>query len=128
MFPVLLGAVVSNTALIGLLAAAAAAGGFVLMKGDGRVEARRREAVKLAQVASDNGFPGVSAILASYAIGDYSGALSGVHGLYNLLTDDTQRKATFDAMLKIQLDKRLQDPAAKTELVTLLKSKGLSVS
>lgn len=125
MFPVLLGVVISNTALVGLLAAAAGLGGYLLVKGDGRVEARRREAVKLAQIASENGFPSVSEALSAYAIGDYSGIVSAGRGLYATLTDDTQRKAVFDSMLRVQLDKKLNDPVAKAEFLKLLEAKGL---
>lgn len=126
MIPVLLGAAaISTPALVGLLAIAAGLGSYLLVKGDGRVESRRRESVKLAQISAEAGFPGVSEILASYAVGDYSSVVGGLRGLYATLTDDTQRKAAFDSMLKIQLDKRLADATQKAELIHLLEAKGL---
>lgn len=129
MIPVLFGAVTLSTpVMVALAAVLAGVGGYLITKGDGRVESRRRESVKLSRIAADNGFPGVSEILDSYAVGDYSAVIGGVRGLYAVLTDDVQRKASFDAMLKIQLDKRLADPTQKAELVHLLESKGLKLA
>ena len=126
-FPVLLGVVVSQPAFVGLLAVAAGLGGYLLVKGDSRVEARRQEAIKLSQIANENGFTLANEILSSYAVGNYSGAFSGLRHLYTVLTDDTQRKAAFEAMLKIQLDKRLSDPTTKADLLKILEAKGLKL-
>lgn len=124
MFPILFAATVSQPAYIAMLAGLAGLGGYALLRSDGRVESRRRNSVKLSRVAAENGFPHVTTILDAYAVGDYSGALAAIGSLHETLTDEPQRKAAFNAMLSVQLDKRLADVGQREELFRLIETKG----
>jgi len=121
--PILFGIVVAKPVFIGMAAAVAGLGGYLLVRGDSRVEGRRRNAVKLSRIAAENGLPLTSAMLDSYAVGDYSGVLSGVGHLHDTLTDEKQRKAALMVFLDTQLDLRLSNKELREELFQAIEKK-----
>lgn len=121
--PLLFGLVVSKPAFVGLAAAAAGLGGYLLVRGDSRVEGRRRNAVQLSRIASENGLPLTSQMLDAYAVGDYSGVIAGVSNLHQTLTDEKQRKAAVHVFLETQLDLRLASPEQTDGLLGLIEQK-----
>lgn len=98
-----------NYKLVAMVAAPVAAGavGALLIRGDTRVENRRKRAAELAALAGENGLPLTKGMLTNYAAGDYSGLLGSVDALYDELTDDTRRRAALEVFLAKQLEKRL---------------------
>ena len=110
---------VINYKLIALASAPLAVGAvsYLMVRGDSRVEDRRKNAVKMAELASENGFPLLSELLACYAVGDYSGCIAAVKALHGTLTDDVLRKAAWDNVLKVQLAKRLGSKETRAQSI-----------
>lgn len=106
--------------------AASFVGTKLLVKGDNRVEDRRRRAVQLASWCSNNGLPILSQMLASYSIGDYSGVLSNLQNIGDLVADPAQAQATIDLFLTTQLGKKLSTVEGKEQLISAIE-KSLNV-
>ena len=122
-FPILLGAI--SYKMIALAAAPVAVGAvsYLLVRGDSRVEARRKRAAALSRLASENGLPLTTGTLESYAVGDYSGMLGGVDALHDELIDPVRRKAALGIFLDVQLDKNLANPDLSDGLMALIEKK-----
>lgn len=107
-----------------LIIAAVSVGTYFLgklgVKGDNRVEDRRRLAVRLAAWCSQNGLPGLGVLLSNYAVGDYSGVLHQFQALGDLLADADQSKAAVDAFLRVQLAKQLETAEGREALVAFI--------
>lgn len=129
MLPILLGAVaLSKPVFVGVSAVAAGAVGYLIMRGDSRVEARRKDAIRLGQLASENGLPHTNELLSAYAVGDYSGVVGAMGSLYSTLTDDAQREAALQVFLGKQLDKRLSDPSRLSDLAAAFEKRGFTLT
>ena len=113
----------SQIAIFGAASVAAFFAAKFAVKGDTRVEDRRRQATKLSAWCQQNGLPGVSGLLAEYAIGNYSGCLYAMQQLNDVITDQAQSKAAIDNFLRVQLDARLADTDAKAALVQYIEKK-----
>lgn len=123
MFPVLFAVTLSQPVFLGMLAAVVGGGAYLMVKGDGRVEARRRNAAKLSHLAAAEGLPLTSGMLDSYAVGDYSGLMGSIAALHEELTDETRRKAAVGVFLGVQLEKNLADPVKRDELLALIEKR-----
>jgi hypothetical protein len=90
--------------------------GYLIYKGDARIEQRREHALEIAAKARDAGFEVLPQILERYAIGDYSGVVKEVAGQYRIFKDDDLRRAAYEKFLRRQLDLGLKDPEKKTRI------------
>lgn len=93
------------------------------LKVDDRIEERRRLAIQLAQWTSANGLPAVSQLLSSYAVSDYSGVVSQVRSLSDIISNpDTSRDAV-TSFLKVQLGKRLDTAEGRAEIIKFVEDR-----
>lgn len=109
--------------IFGAVSVAAFFAAKLAVKGDNRVEERRRQAGKLAAWAEASGLPTLSSGLQSYAIGDYSGAIYAIRQAVDIIGDPEASKAVLDRFLKIQLEKRLSNAEDKAALLKFVQDK-----
>ncbi len=106
-----------------ILGASAAAffGVKFLMKKDTAIEDRRAGAIDLCTACEKEGLGFLTPTLRAYAVGDYSGILGHFRELVRGLTDSERRAAALEAMMAVQLDKRLKDEPFRNQLKDLIK-------
>lgn len=108
---------ISGILLLVGLAALAYFAGKILIKGDNRVEERRRHAIKLAAWTDSNGLPGLSRLATCYAVGDYSGLVGQAKILAETLGNDQEALAIVDGFLRFQLTRRLSTPEGRETVI-----------
>lgn len=98
-------------------------GGKLLVKGDTRVENRRRDAVGMAAWCHSNGLPVLKDLLSSYAVGDYSGVLHQIGIIREIVSDADRAKEAVNKFLQVQLDARLNNSEGREELIAYVERK-----
>jgi hypothetical protein len=112
-----------NIAIFGALSVGAFFLSKLAIKGDNRVEERRREAGKLAAWCEAAGLPIISSGLLSYSVGDYSGCLFSLRQAIDVIGDQEASKAVLDRFLRIQLEKRLTNEEDKAALLKFVQDR-----
>lgn len=113
---------ISGIFLLVGLAAIAYFAGKLLIKGDNRVEERRRQAIKLSNWTASNGLPGLSRLSEAYAVGDYSSLITQAKVLAETLGNDQEALAIVDGFLKFQLTKRLGTPEGREAVIAFVET------
>jgi hypothetical protein len=114
---------VPTNAWVGLLAAVAGLGAYILLRGDSKLEALKRDAIELSQLCAANGLPNTAGILNDVGVGDISGMVQHVRELKRQLTDEATRKQMLRHFLEVQFEKAINDPARREELLTAIESR-----
>jgi len=114
----LFGLAIGNGAIFSLLMTvlACAAIGYLLYRGDARVEARREHAIEIAAKSREEGFEILPELLEKYAIGDYSGLVKEMAVQYRIFRKDDARRAMYMKFLRRQLEVGLADPERRAEI------------
>ena len=94
--------------------------GKLILKGDSRVEDRRRRSIELSNWTSANGLPEISKLLIAYSIGDYSFLLHSLRSISDTLANDESAKALVNRFLSVQLKSKLSTAEGKEELLGLV--------
>jgi hypothetical protein len=113
----------SQVAIFAAASVAAFFAGKLAIKGDTRVEERRRQAGRLAAWCEANSLPIISSGLLAYSVGDYSGALYAIRSAAEVIGDTDQSKAVLDKFLQVQLDKRLQNTDDRKALLEFVEKR-----
>lgn len=103
-------------ALIGVTALAAWMGGKLLFQKDTEIEARRKAAIDLASVFSQEGFRRLPQFVTNYAVGDYSGMVHEIKSAARDFRDPTVLAAELQAVFDKQLERRIKDPETRQAL------------
>lgn len=106
-----------NPLLLGGIGVAMFFVGRLLFQGDTSVEQRRRAATRLAGRLRELGFTRLPPILEDYAVGDYSGMISRIREVADLLGDERERQAEFERVFQLILEARLRDPERRDLLL-----------
>lgn len=96
--------------------------GKLILKGDSRVEDRRRRSIELSNWTSANGLPEISKLLIAYSIGDYSFLLHSLRSISDTLANDESAKALVNRFLSVQLKSKLSTAEGKEELLRLVET------
>lgn len=107
----------TGAALIGAVALAALALGFLLFRKDTEIEQRRKAAIEAAEVLTAQGLTLLPAILTDYAVGDYSGMINRIRSAARMLLNPKHAEAEFDQLFTNMLERRLKDPETRATLV-----------
>lgn len=98
--------------------------GKFLIKGDSRVEARREDAIELAELMADQGFPtSIGKALRAYAVGDYSGLIAEIKSIRSALGKPGQLKGAMDHLLETQFNKYMADDGLREDLLSKIEKK-----
>jgi len=118
MTTLLFGFAIGNSAFFSLVMTvlACAAIGYLLYRGDARVEARREHAIEIAAKSREEGFEILPELLEKYAIGDYSGLVKEMAVQYRIFRKDDARRAMYMKFLKRQLEVGLADPERRAKI------------
>lgn len=92
----------------------------LLLKVDTKKENLRREAIVLGRKFNENGLTILDKLLENFAVGDKSGMIKSLIELAGMVQKPEIFSAHINDLFKIQLTKRLQDPASRTEISKLL--------
>ena len=92
----------------------------LLLKVDTKKENLRREAIVLGRKFNENGLTILDKLLENFAVGDKSGMVKSLIELAGMVQKPEVFTAHINELFKIQLTKRLQDPASRTEISKLL--------
>lgn len=106
-----------NPLILGAIGVAMFFVGQLLFQGDTAVENRRRVATRLAGRLRELGFTRMPPILEDYAIGDYSGMISKIREVADLLGDERERQAEFDRVFQLVLEAKMRDPEKREALL-----------
>ncbi|MBI3866821.1 MAG: hypothetical protein HY290_33495 [Planctomycetia bacterium] len=107
----------SNPIVLAAIAAVMFFGGQLLFKGDTAVENRRRGATRLAGRLRELGFTRLPPILEDYSVGDYSGMISKIRDVAEMLGDDKERHAEFEKVFQLILEAKMKDPEKRDGLI-----------
>lgn len=83
----------------------------------------QRDALELSQVLADEGLPLTSGLLKDIATGDVSTAAQHLRQIADTLRDPVQRSLVLTGLITRQIEKAANDPARKSQLLTLLEQK-----
>lgn len=110
-----------STVLMGVgVAAIGALIGRLVIKGDNKVENRRRTAIAVSGELRKEGYEKIPSLLEDYAIGDYSSMATKMYKLYVLVEDGDGLKAELEAAFDKRLKAKLQNPDEKLELMKVV--------
>jgi hypothetical protein len=109
--------------IFGAASVAAFLAGRLVIKGDTRVENRRRDAGRLAAWAEANQLPILSSGLLAYSVGDISGAIYAIRQAIDVIGDPEASKAVLDRFLKAQLERRLANTDDKAAILDFVQKR-----
>jgi len=108
---------VRNPLVLGAIGVAMFFVGQLLFKGDSAIENRRRVATRLAGRLRELGFTRLPPILEDYAVGDYSGMISKIREVADLLGDERERQSEFERVFQLVLEAKMRDPEKREALL-----------
>lgn len=108
---------VRNPLVLGAIGVAMFFVGQLLFKGDSAIENRRRVATRLAGRLRELGFTRLPPILEDYAVGDYSGMISKIREVADLLGDERERQSEFERVFQLVLEAKMRDPEKREALI-----------
>lgn len=102
---------------IGLATVAAFFAGKLLIKGDNRIETRRRCSAEIAAELKAEGLSELAKIFLDHSVGDYSAMWRRGASWVEEMSDPARRRALWDRCLQTQLDRAMADPARREVVV-----------
>lgn len=92
-------------------------------RADTKIEDHRRIAINLASWTRANGLGLVTQLLTNYAVGDYSGILTSVRHISDVLGNPEEAQNTIKNFLDVQLGKQLDTAEGRENLMQFIEKK-----
>ena len=121
MLPPVFAALTSQSLLLVVLGCAAAGLiGYLLIRGDSRIEDFRRTAAEMAAELRSQGLEQVPDLLIDISVGDKSGVAKRMWSWRETMKNSEQRRNLWNSFLRTQLQMAMQDPARRDEVFAVV--------